>query len=172
MLARDAKRGDSVAYDILVRRYLRPAMAIAWEFTRRLEDAEDVTQEAFHRAVRALDRYDDRRPFRIWFFTILRNVARNAVAKDRRRNLLAPVEALDEEPTTAAVDPVVAGDLDRAIESLAPMQQACLRLGDVEGFSSVEIAHMLGVAEGTVRTHLHRARKRLRTVLSGTQGAT
>ena len=62
-LARAAKRGDAAAYDALVRRYLRPAMAIAWQYTRRLEDAEDVVQDAFHRAVRALGDYDHRRPF-------------------------------------------------------------------------------------------------------------
>ena len=68
-LARAAKRGDAAAYDALARRYLRPAMALAWQYTRRVEDAEDIVQDAFHRAVRALADYDDRRPFSAWFYT-------------------------------------------------------------------------------------------------------
>ena len=60
------------------------------------------------------------------------------------------------------VDPVLAGDLARAIDQLAPMQQACVRLCELEGFTSVEAASMLGISEATVRTHVYRARRRLR----------
>ena len=126
-LARAAKRGDAAAYDALARRYLRPAMALAWQYTRRVEDAEDVVQDAFHRAVRALADYDDRRPFSAWFYTIVRNVARTAISKDGRRAALAPLTRLslvEDEPTAPAlVDPIVAADVERAIEALAPMQQ-------------------------------------------------
>jgi RNA polymerase sigma-70 factor (ECF subfamily) len=74
-----------------------------------------------------------------------------------------------EPPAPATVDPAVVGDLERAIEGLAPMQQACLRLCEVEGFTSVEAAGMLGIGEGTVRTHLHRARLRLRIAIDPQQ---
>ncbi len=169
-LAKAAKRGDAAAYDALARRYLRPAMALAWQYTRRVEDAEDVVQEAFHRVVRALAGYDDRRPFSAWFYAIVRNVARTAISKDGRRAALAPLTLVeDEPPALAAVDPVVAADVERAIEALAPMQQACVRLCEVEGFTSVEAARMLGVAEGTIRTHLHRARHRLRITIDPEQ---
>ncbi len=165
-LAGAAKRGDAVAYDVLVRRYLRPAMALAWQYTRRVEDAEDVVQDAFHRAVRALADYDDRRPFSAWFYTIVRNVARTSISKDGRRAALAPLTLLeDEPPAPPAVDPLVAADIERAIEALAPMQQSCVRLCDVEGFTSVEAARMLDIGEGTVRTHLYRARQQLRAAL-------
>ena len=170
-LARAAKRGDAVAYDALVRRYLRPAMALAWQYTRRVEDAEDVVQDAFHRTVRGLADYDDRRPFSAWFYTIVRNVARTAISKDGRRAALAPLTLLESEPPApTVVDPVVVGDIERAIEALAPMQQACVRLCELEGFTSVEAAGMLGVGEGTVRTHLHRARKQLRAAMDPQRG--
>ena len=170
-LARAAKGGDADAYDVLVRRYLRPAMALAWQYTRRVEDAEDVVQEGFHRAVRALDGYDDRRPFSAWFYTIVRNVARSAISKDGRRAALAPLTLLeDEPPALPPPDPIVAGDVARAIEDLAPMQQACVRLCDLEGFTSIEAGAMLGISEGTVRTHLHRARKQLRTAMDPRRG--
>jgi RNA polymerase sigma-70 factor (ECF subfamily) len=171
-LARLAKQGDEDAYDALVRRYLRRAMALAWQYTRRLEDAEDVVQEAFHRTVRALDRYDHRRPFGAWFYRILRNAALTAVAKDSRRTSLAPTVSMDDALVEQrAVDPIAVQDIGRAIDALAPMQQAAVRLCDIEGFTSVEVATMLDVSEGTVRTHLQRARQHLRTAISTPGGA-
>ena len=162
-LAGAAKRGDAAAYDALARRYLRPAMALAWQYMRSVQDAEDVVQEAFHRVVRALPDYDERRPFSAWFYTIVRNVARTAITKDGRRAALAPLTVVEDEPPAPPTpDPVVAGDIERAIEELAPMQQACVRLCHAEGFTSVEAARMLDISEATVRTHLHRARNRLR----------
>ena len=170
-LARAAKRGDAAAYDLLAGRYLRPAMALAWQYARAVEDAEDVVQEAFHRMVRALGDYDDQRPFSAWFYAIVRNVARTAIRKDGRRAVLAPLTVLEEEPPAPrAFDPVVTGDVERAVEALAPMQQACVRLCEVEGFSSVEAARMLGIHEGTVRTHLHRARGRLQAAMDPERG--
>lgn len=165
-LAAAAQRGDAGAFDALVQRYLRPAMALAWQYTRDLSDAEDVVQDAFHRAVRALPDYDAARPFSPWFWSIVRNVARSAIARDTRRAALAPFTLLEQEPgSPRAHDPVIAADLDRAIEELAPMQQAVLRLCDIEGFTSVEAGGMLGINEGTVRSHLHRARYSLRAVI-------
>ena len=170
-LARAAQRGDAVAYDALVRRYLRPALALACQYTRALEDAEDVVQEAFHRAVRSLGSYDHRRPFSAWFYTIVRNAARSAISREGRRTALAPFTLPEEEPpAAAAIDPVLAGDIERAIEALAQMQQACLRLCCIEGFTSLEAARMLGVGQGTVRTHLHRARKQLRVAMGPQKG--
>jgi RNA polymerase sigma-70 factor (ECF subfamily) len=165
-LACRAQRGDVAAFDTLVRRYLRPSMALAWQFARDLADAEDIVQEAFHRAVRSLAQYDGRRPFAPWFYEIVRNVARNARGRSGRRAELAPVEWLDSEPEDASrVDPIARHDLGRALDSLAPMQQACVRLCDVEGFTSVEAGVLLGVGDATVRTHLRRARSRLRGIL-------
>jgi len=162
-LARAAKRGDATAWDLLARRYLRPAMALAWQYTRELGDAEDIVQDAFHRAVRALGGYDDQRPFGAWFYAVLRNVARTTISKDGRRAALASLTLVESEPAApVAEDPVLVGDFERALGQLPPMQQACIRLCEVEGFTSVEAARMLGIAEGTVRTHLHRARATLR----------
>jgi RNA polymerase sigma-70 factor (ECF subfamily) len=170
-LARAARGGDTAAYDALVRRYLRPAMALAWQYVRRVEDAEDVVQEGFHRVVRALPQYDARRPFAAWFYAVIRNVARSAVSKDRRRAALAPFTLLeDEHAAPEGGDRFAAAAAIRAIDDLAPMQQACVRLCDLEGFTSVEAARMLGISEATVRTHVHRGRRQLRVVLRPREG--
>jgi RNA polymerase sigma-70 factor (ECF subfamily) len=159
---------DDAAYRELVSRYIRPALAVAWEFTDTLEDAEDLVQEAFRRVVEALPRFDAGRPFAPWFFTILRNVARNTVSA-RGRRLHA---ALDDSVPDEAVRPDEAVDylelearVGLELDSLPDMQRACFRLCVLEGFSSQEVAEALGVNDRTVRTHVHRARRSMQKAL-------
>ena len=162
---RGAQAGDERMYRELVSRYLRRAIAVAWEFSDSLDDAEDVVQEAFRRVVKALQRFDADRPFAPWFFTILRNVARDG-ATERARRLYA---ALDESEPDQAPTPDQVVDylelqarLDLELESLSDMQRACFRLCVLEGLSSPEVAAALGVSEQTIRTHVFRARQSMR----------
>lgn len=167
-LIRRALAGDERAYRQLVNRYVRPAMAVAWEFTETLEDAEDLVQEAFRRVVSALDSYDTSRPFRPWFFTILRNLARNAAGARALRVTAALDEAVpDEQPTPLDVVERVElqARLDMELESLSEMQRVCFRLCALEGLGSNEVAEALGLSDATVRTHVYRARNALREVM-------
>lgn len=176
-LAARAQDGDRQAFEVLVRRLLRPALAVAWEFVPTREDAEDVVQDTFARAWRQLDRYDATRPFAPWFFTILRNVARNASRWDRRWNVISLTdEAVADEPREMSDEP---DELDRidvvdrihaALDELSPMQRACFRLTGIEGFASAEAGAMLGVSDATVRVHAHRAKKALRARLGAKRG--
>lgn len=166
-LIRRVRRGEPAAFDDLVRRYLRPALAVAWEFSDSLDDAEDVVQDAFHRALGALDRFDEARPFSPWFFTIVRNVGRNAVA---RRSRWASEPVTDALPANQSVLSEIERweirqRVDDAMELLTPMQQSCFRLCDLEEFSAPEVGEMLGINESTVRVHVFRARRTLREVL-------
>lgn len=165
-LVRRALTGDELAYRHLVDRYVRPAMAVAWEFTETLEDAEDLVQEAFRRAVSALTSFDTSRPFRPWFFTILRNLARNAAGARAHRVCTALDETMpDEQPTPLDVVEKVElqARLDMELESLSEMQRVCFRLCALEGLSSAEVAEALGLSDATVRTHVYRARSVLRS---------
>ncbi|MGI9625505.1 MAG: RNA polymerase sigma factor [Longimicrobiales bacterium] len=173
-LVRRILDGDRSALDLLVGRYLRRAMAVAWEFAQTREDAEDLVQDAFLRVIEALPGYDLRRPFPPWFFTIVRNVGRNAAARRARIQFTELPEDLEGEAGADGpddrVDPV---DLDRfmsrmpeLMNSLAPMQRRCLRLCDLEEFSAKEVGEMLGIAPPTVRVHVHRARAALRAKLT------
>lgn len=152
-------------YRELVTRYVRPALAVAWEFTDALDDAEDLVQEAFRRVASALHRFDADRPFAPWFFTILRNVARNAAGKRALRLHAALNESLhDEAPTPAELAEFLElqARVDLEVESLPDMQRACFRLCVLEGLSGREVAEALGVSEATVRTHVYRARQAMR----------
>ena len=163
-LIRGAVRGDEGMYRALVSRYIRPAIAVAWEFTDTLEDAEDLVQEAFRRVVDALPRFDVSRPFAPWFFTILRNVARNAVqARGLRVHVALSDSVPDEAPTTDEIVDYLELEARVALrlDSLPDMQRTCFRLCVLEGLSSQEVASALGVSDCTIRTHVHRARKSL-----------
>jgi RNA polymerase sigma-70 factor (ECF subfamily) len=163
-----ARQGNSEAYGALVRRYLRLALAVAWEFAPTRDDAEDLVQDAFHRALRALPSFDESKPFRPWFFTILRNTGRNAAERNARWTSIPvpdelPADAADPEDMAHRAE--LRESIQQGLDILPPMQRACLRLCDIEGFDGVEVAEMLGVSAATVRTHRHRARATLRDAL-------
>jgi RNA polymerase sigma-70 factor (ECF subfamily) len=163
-----ARRGNGEAFGALVRRYLRPALAVAWEFAPTRDDAEDLVQDAFHRALRALPSFDENRPFRPWFFTILRNVGRNAAERHARWTSIPvpdemPADAADPEDMAHRAE--LRESIQQGLDILPPMQRACFRLCDIEGFEGNEVADMLGVSAATVRTHRHRARASLRDEL-------
>ena len=161
-----ARAGEAHAFDQLVERYLRGALAVALEYARDRDEAEDIVQDAFIRMLRALDRFDDRLLFRPWFYTIVRNLGRNA-AGQRARVSGIPVQTV-EAPAVgdAAADAELRQLIDRELSGMTELQGASFRLCDIEGFSAAEVADMLGIGVATVRTHAHRARIKLREVLS------
>lgn len=172
-LVRATLQGDQQAFAGLVNRYLRKGMAVALEYLGTREDAEDVLQDTFRRVLDALPRFDPERPFGPWFFTILRNTARNA-AKGRR---LRTHDELDNEHESSLPDPLeltgrreLAQRIAEAIARLPSMQQTCVRLCLVEGLSNAEAAGATGLAESTVRVHVFRARQTLRELLVDWRG--
>ena len=139
-------------------------MAVAWEYLGSREDAEDVVQESFRRVLNNLERYDPKRPFRPWFFTIVRNASLNLAERGSRWKLTAVPESLPSGARTP-LDDVQASQLrarlNGALGSLSDMQRRCFRLCALEGFTSAEAGEALGIKEETVRTHVFRARKTL-----------
>jgi RNA polymerase sigma-70 factor (ECF subfamily) len=162
---RGAQAGNERMYRELVSRYLRKGLAVAWEFTDTLDDAEDIVQEAFGRVVNTIQRFDAERPFAPWFFTILRNVARSR-ASQRARRLSAAIDESEPDQAPTPDEVVEFAELQAMVDlelgSLSEMQRACFRLCVLEGFSSKDVATALGVTDRTVRTHVFRARQSLR----------
>ena len=168
-LVERARQGDSEAFEALVRRHLAAALASARPLVRTDEDAEDVCQDAF---VRALERLEDcREPerFRSWLISIVRNRAHNVRKYQRRR------EMDDLETTVAAARDRPDRDLDQAelgrtlswaLAQLTEKQRAVVLLHDYEGWRHAEIGQRLGMSAGACRFSLHSARKRLRTLLA------
>jgi RNA polymerase sigma-70 factor (ECF subfamily) len=161
------RAGEAQAFDELVQRYLRSALAVALEYAGDRDDAEDIVQDAFIRTLRELHRFDDRLAFRPWFFTILRNLGRNAAGRRARSQRTA---ADDTQIAQLTPDSATNAELRQLIEKelagMTALQATCFRLCEIEGYSALEVADMLGLAPATVRTHAHRARLKLREVLT------
>jgi RNA polymerase sigma-70 factor (ECF subfamily) len=130
--------------------------------------ATELAQDVFVRAWERLDRLRPDGDAGAWLWRLGTNVVLNAMRSDRRRLArVAPVAepGLLERPMRGTPLPVRRLSLDAAIARLPERAREVFVLHDVEGFAGPEIAQMLGVAEGTVRAHLHRARSLMREVL-------
>jgi RNA polymerase sigma-70 factor, ECF subfamily len=161
-LVRRAARGDAAAFEILYRGHCSRVFAICQRLTRDPALAEDCTQDTFVRAWRALPRFEARSAFGTWLHRIAVNVV-----LERRRRALPPVEFVDELPPErlegAMFDtPVEEAELEAAIAALPEGARDALVLCAIHGYTSAEAAAMLGLAEGTCKAQLHRARRLLR----------
>jgi RNA polymerase sigma-70 factor, ECF subfamily len=177
-LVRAAQRGDLDAYNRLVRTYERQAYAVALRLMRRPDLAEDATQDAFIQAYRALETFRGGY-FRAWLMRIVTNRCYDMLRSATRR----AADSLDDqmfeaEPhwtsVTAPDDPVgraTQAELGRLLEgALAQLpddQRLTVVLCDVQGYAYEEAAEIMGVALGTVKSRLSRARSALREVVRG-----
>ncbi len=165
--------GDQQAFGELVRRYQRRAFAIAYRLLRHTQDAEDLVQDSFIAALDRLDSFDIARPFGPWFFRIVMNRGRNAIAARRVRGtemLPDDVAHPSASPARALEQRELGARIDTALDELTDRQRLVVQLHEIDGFTTAEVAGMLTIAEPTVRWTLHAARKRLREELAGWRG--
>jgi RNA polymerase sigma-70 factor (ECF subfamily) len=165
----EALAGSERAFEQIVRRFERPVLGLIARITGDRAGAEDLAQETFIKAFRNLAAFDASRRLSSWLFRIAHNTAIDALRRARPHAV-----ALDAEPdapahpalrTGPAPDPVeravLGRALDAALAALRPEHRAAVVLRYEEGLAFEEIAHVLGVAEPTARSHVHRARKAL-----------
>ena len=167
-LVHSVRRGDRRAAGRLLERYLRACRAVALAVTGHEADADDVCQDAFVLAIERLHQCRDPEKFGSWLLQIVRNRARNlSRAPGRLRSV-----PLDERAVSGAASP--AADLDRrelrerllvALAEIPEQHREVILLHDLEGWKHREIGERLELPEGTVRSHLHHARRRLRQIL-------
>ncbi len=170
-LVHRAKRGDEFAFGQLVERYQGATYAVALSVTGRHEDAEDAAQESFLVALQRLDECRSPERFAGWLMTIVRNRARNLVRRESLRHTdQVPLAArsLVPMPDRVAETSELRERLKGALAVLPEVQRQIVLLHDLEGWKHREIAGRLGLPSGTVRSHLHFARKALRVSLGGT----
>lgn len=169
-----AQRGDVDAFGELYREHAGRVFALCVRMCGDRVHAQELMQDAFVRAWERLGSFRGDASFGSWLHRIAVNVVLTAVRTARRREArVALVQDLDlaEAGQSApsgviAVDPGTAIDIERAIAGLPPGARTAFVLHDVEGFSHAEIAELTGLAEGTIRAQLHRARKLLMETLA------
>ena len=156
------------AFGVLVERYAAQARRVARAVLNDPDDADDAAQDGFLSALVKLSQYDMKRPFGPW---LMRIVANAATDRRRRRNVRR-TETLEPSlvgggprPDAVAMRGELAERLRTALAELPERRRTAVVLFDVEGYSHAEIAHILGIPEGTVRSEVFHARRRLRTLL-------
>ena len=170
-LVQRVQAGDRSAFDLLVRKYQYRVAALVRRYVRDEAEAEDVAQEAFVRAWRALPQFRGESQFYTWLYRIAVNTAKNHLAGLGRRPAM---EAIDDEAGTTLREAealqdgaspeqeVLRGELEAlvlaAFEALAPELREALSLREVEGLSYEAIAERMGCPIGTVRSRIFRAR--------------
>jgi RNA polymerase sigma-70 factor (ECF subfamily) len=153
-LVRAAQRGSEEAVEALFRRHWRRAHRAAFLIVRDAAAAEDIAQEAFLAAIRALDRFDRRRPFRPWLHRIVVN---RAIDHARARALRREVgEDAIGEPAAPEVETGLDPDVAGALAALDAEQRAAIVLRYLLDYTPGEIARMLELPRGTVNSRLRR----------------
>ena len=178
-----ARAGEETAYRELIRRYERPLFSLLYRMVRDRELAEDLAQETFIKALNAIESYRPEYKFSSWIFKIANNAAIDHL---RRRELdtlslegsphAETPEAVEatalqigdrqESPLDAVEARELGGQIEEAIAQLRPEYRSCILLRHVEGRAYEEIAEILGLPLGTVKTYIHRARNELRQALA------
>lgn len=181
------RKGNVDEFEKLVRKYQKMAFNISYRITGSYEDACEVVQDAFLSGYCNLDGFKGTSKFSTWLFSIVINLSKNRIIKMKAESrheqfsLDDPVET-DEGPVgieLASREPSAADKLEReevrrkvqdCIGRLEPECREVVVLRDIQGFSYEEMAGILGIAEGTVKSRLFRARDALRDCLKKVMG--
>lgn len=163
-----ARAGDPLAFRAFVVRYERPVFALLSRMLGRGQHVEDLAQETFLRAFRALPGFDPEGPARLstWLLTISTRLALDEKRRWRRPEPLAPEAASERDsPERVARQHELRAALARAIDALPEDQRAAFVLAEFHDFSLQEIGEALGAPVGTIKTRLFRARDKLARAL-------
>jgi RNA polymerase sigma-70 factor, ECF subfamily len=166
-LVREAQRGSTDALEELFRRHWRRAHRAAFLVVGDAAAAEDIAQESFLAAIRALERFDRRRPFGPW----LHRITVNRAIDFSRARALRGERALAEATEGIARDrDAISDELLRALAALSPEHRAVVVLRHLLGYTPGEIGEILGLPRGTVNSRLRRALDRLRPAVEEDRG--
>src|SRR5438309_6627824 len=177
-----AKQGHEAAFRELVRRYERPVFSLLYRMVRDRALAEDLAQETFIKVLNGIKSYKPDFKFSSWIFKIANNAAIDHIRRksldtlsldgapdaetpEAMRATAIQLAGKDETPLQEVVNRELGSAIERAIGRLRPEYRACILLRHVEGHSYEEIARILDLPLGTVKTYIHRARNELRVHL-------
>ena len=173
-IAARCRKGDVEAFEELYKRYSARLYSVAYRMTGSAADAEDLLQDVFLQAYRRIDSYRGEAALGTWLYRIAVNACLDYVRSHQGRQQ----KATDFIEDMGGIEPVAGAvwrpdraldriDLEGAINRLPPSYRAVFVLHDVEGHEHHEVADLLGIAEGTSKSLLHKARLRLRGFLRG-----
>lgn len=158
--------GEREAFEGLYRRHVGAVHGLAWRLAGEASKAEEITQEVFVRAWKHRNTFVSGDHFRAWLRRVAVNLRRSELRSEGVRGVAV---CTDPDDGTAVRQPPAPGalkaDLEQAVAALPRGAREVLVLHDVYGYKHAEVADLLGIAVGTSKVHLHRARKRLQETL-------
>jgi RNA polymerase sigma-70 factor, ECF subfamily len=177
-----AREGRETAFRELIGRYQRPVFSLIYRLVRDREKAEDLAQDTFIKVLNALDRYDPSYKFSSWIFKIAHNTSLDHLRRKEPETLSidgSPHARTAAETEASTLTPVSTGqtpeeytsnqelgsEIDRAIALLRPEYRTAIVLCHVEGRAYEEIAEIMEIPLGTVKTYIHRGRNELKKQL-------
>ncbi|MEO8017198.1 MAG: RNA polymerase sigma factor RpoE [Pseudomonadota bacterium] len=190
VLVKRVQRGDKTAFDLLVRKYQHKVVKLVLRYVRNPAEAEDIAQEAFIKAYRALPQFRGDSAFYTWMYRIAINTAKNSLASRDRSPIAYDLDLTDPEeshsvqtklqdpdtPEGMALTEEIRQIVNSAIEALPEELKTAIVLRELDGLSYEEIAAAMECPVGTVRSRIFRAReaidRRLREVFEGGLGRT
>jgi RNA polymerase sigma-70 factor (ECF subfamily) len=171
---------DNSAWELVVGRYKRKVFHIAYKFTGRHDDAEDLTQEIFLKVFRSLEKFNRDADFSTWLSSVARNfcIDHYRASKREKEVLVEDLVAFDLAPASTGSSPHRALEdrdrrsfLRRGLEALPDKLREAVVLRDLQGLSYQEMADRLGLPEGTVKSRINRGREELSRLLLRAQQA-
>ena len=178
ILIEKAKTGDVESFEILIGTYQKRAFNIAYRMLGNLEDANDVTQEALVKVYRSIPNFKGNSSFSTWLYSIVNNACIDFIRKNKKVKLLyLEKEQGDESYKIEIPDEIntpeclfekneVKRMVHDAINQLNYEQRNIIILRDIQGFSYQEIAEMINVSLGTVKSRISRARSNLKDIIN------
>lgn len=170
-----AQSGDAGAFGELIRRHQQRVQRLAVHMVRDRADADDVTQETFVRAYRALSKFDGRSEVYTWFYRITVNLSLNRIrarksarsrqAEDPRLEGVVDVRPGNESPAKSAERRQLYEALTSGIDELSDTLRTTLILVCIDGRSHEDVAQILGAPEGTIAWRVHEARRKLKAFM-------
>jgi RNA polymerase sigma-70 factor (ECF subfamily) len=187
LLVTRVQAGERAAFDVLVLRYQQKVMNLVLRYVRNRAEAEDVTQEAFLKAYRALPSFRGESAFYTWLYRIAINTAKNTLVANKRRPAEYEIDALEhaqhalpdalrdhETPERLALSEEIRATVSAAMAALPADLRTAIVLRELDGLSYEEIASAMDCPVGTVRSRIFRARdaidRQLRPLFAGGLG--
>lgn len=164
------KEGSHEAFRELVELHMRQAYDLAYGFVNDHDDAEDVTQEAFVKVFHSIKSFREEAGFGTWLYRIVTNASLDRLKQRKRKTnryvRIGNPESMQAVTSVAATDSVdLAAHMERALHELPTLQRAVVILRHIDGLSTRKVSEILQCSEGTVKTHLHRGLKKMRSLL-------
>jgi len=167
------QEGDNESFGLLVAKYRKSMLVFAYRMMGNWDEANDVTQEAFVKALTSIRKFKKSTNFSGWLYRIVNNQCLDQLRKRGRDTSWEKFQNSSRGPANSPEDNLIKRERERFIheclEGLSYQQRACLILRDLEGYTCDEIAQILKIRRSTVRVHLHRARENLKRIINQKQ---